>query len=243
MLSGFAVLSVVMAVVASFMGVRSAYAWTHLENNFDCNPQDYACGTRTSTPCLYWAQPSYKSATIHVYLDPSLQNAGSNHYNFQTAANNAFSAFNGVNAYNPFFSGCYTYQGSGAGQCGQAYYTLGYVPACSGAITDTSDYGPVNYSSSLNQYWAVLNTVTVTVDSSTTMTWNQSYTNSCNPTTDVGSYDGRSVIAHETGHAEALGHTNHTTSLMHQGGTCQCSTPQADDIAGLQAIYPGYYPS
>jgi hypothetical protein len=62
----------------------------------------------------------------------------------------------------------------------------------------------------------------------------------------------RDTVAHETGHAELLGHALHTNDstgegdeLMYPGADdgCACYTPQAGDIAGARAIYPGYYPS
>lgn len=57
-----------------------------------------------------------------------------------------------------------------------------------------------------------------------------------------GTCDARTVVAHEMGHSEGLGHTGHSPALMMSGETC-CYTLQGDDIAGLQAIYPGYWPA
>jgi len=52
--------------------------------------------------------------------------------------------------------------------------------------------------------------------------------------------DGRKVAGHETGHVSSMGHTSYT-ALMHQGPE-NFYLLQSNDVAGLQAIYPGNYP-
>lgn len=99
------------------------------------------------------------------------------------------------------------------------------------------------YNSGLNQWYAVLNSFTVSVTESSGITWDTKDTNSCNVNTETGSWDAQGVIAHETGHAYGLGHTGVTSALMHTSLTCGCHTLQSNDISGLQAIYPGYYPA
>jgi len=48
--------------------------------------------------------------------------------------------------------------------------------------------------------------------------------------------DSRRVATHELGHSEALGHTNYTAVMRTGAGSFW--KPKANDIAGIQAIYP-----
>ncbi len=229
--------------MVSLFSVPRAWAWTHEINNYDNNHNDYLCGGSSSRPCLYWAQGYHQSISIYAYIDSTLYTQG---YDFRPSLKGAFSSYNSVNAWNPYFYDCYSY---GSGGCGTAYYQGFTLPACVLGETYIGDYGTVKYSQSLNQYYATWNSVTVSIQEGIDqnghplITWNTNLTFNCDPKTGKGTADSRTAVAHETGHAQALGHTGYTNALMHGTPTCSCYTPQSNDISGLQAIYPGYYPA
>lgn len=130
-----AVLAVSMVAVGLLLQVRPVLAWTHEYNNFDSSGgTDYTCGGSSSLPCLYWAQGINSSITVNDYIHPSMYNIN---FDFRTVIPSVFSNFNGVAAYNPYNSYCYTYVGGGATQCGQGYYQESTsILACEGAQTD-----------------------------------------------------------------------------------------------------------
>lgn len=61
------------------------------------------------------------------------------------------------------------------------------------------------------------------------------------PATPAGKYDLYSTVLHELGHAAGLGHSAQSTAVMFAtiGGGVQRRVLTPDDIAGLQAAYPG----
>ena len=69
-------LPVVLVVIVQVVASQPALAWTHRENNWDSNPNDYTCGYSTSVPCLYYPEPNHVSTTLYAYFDPSLANVG-----------------------------------------------------------------------------------------------------------------------------------------------------------------------
>ena len=183
-----------------------------------------------------------------MYVFPELYCSGC--LDWRTAINQSFSAWNGISAYNPFMYACYTYQGSGLGQCGQGEIRYGSL-GCD-ELGETTNYAyAAQFSSTYHQYYAIAPNFIIDINNGT-IAWNTGDTNSgtwCpNP---KGSFSMRDNVSHETGHAELLGHAWHTNSggagdnVMYPGviGGCNCYIPQAGDIAGAQAIYPGYYPS
>ncbi len=99
--------------------------------------------------------------------------------------------------------------------------------------------GSSTYSAKLGGYYAFTSSTAVTFNNSSGSSWNNTLT-----WWDDGvcafQADGRKVATHETGHTQSLGHTGNT-AVMHQGPE-NFYTLQADDIAGLQAIYPGALP-
>ncbi len=100
----FVSFSVAIAVAFALFGFTfsSANAWTHEINNWDNNHNDYYCGTSSSRPCLYWAQPSYTSINLYAYFNPSLKTAPPGSYDFTVAVNRAFSDWNSQPAWNPY---------------------------------------------------------------------------------------------------------------------------------------------
>ncbi len=216
-------LSVAFAIVV--FTLSPAYAWTHAKNNWDTNHNDYYCGTSSSMPCLYWAQPSYTSINVYAYFDPSLNNAPGN-YNFTVAINRAFSDWNSQQAWNPYLYSCSTFA------CGSADYTMTLLPYGIWGET-TWDYGTSLWNSAESFWYVPLYYVNVYF--STAVTWNNSLQFSATTA------DGRTVSTHETGHLLGLGHTGHTPAIMHMGSATYY-TVQTDDLYGLQNIYPGYYP-
>jgi predicted Zn-dependent protease len=219
-------LSVAVLVTSAFFGLASprVYAWTHALNHWDSNHNDFYCGTSSSAPCLYWAQPSYTSIAIFAYLDVSLENAPGS-YDFTVAITGAFNDWNLQLAWNPYIYRC---------TCvGDATYDLADLGYGVYGVTLLSHHGPAQWNSRDGFWYAALNDVPVYFN--TRITWN----NSLNFSSTTA--DGRKVATHETGHLLGLGHTGHTPAIMRQGGTTYYSV-QPDDLSGLQSIYPGYYP-
>lgn len=128
--------------------------------------------------------------------------------NLQTDMRNGMSAWNSQAARNPF----YNESGSGAVS---AHRTA----------TSVSTYWAetITYSNSSNVV------TSATIKFNELVTWNRSYT--------WGTFvaDARKVATHEIGHSQALGHTG-ITAVMKQGEV-NVSTPQTNDLQGLQAIY------
>lgn len=209
--------------------IQTALAWTHLQNHFDSNPNDYTCGYSSSVPCVYWPEPNHVSTTLYASIDSALGNIGPAHYNFTSSGvlSSSMGYWNNVQgAFNPYLYDC-TYTG-----CVDAvHYIAGDLGAFIWASTDVSNYGSVQYAN--GQYYAIMNSATTTFN--TEVSWNN------NLQYDTLKADGRKVATHETGHIECLGHTNHV-AVMHQGAE-SFYKPQADDISGMQSIYTGYIPS
>lgn len=222
-------LSSSMAVLVAFalLGLSSSptYAWTHALNHWDSNHSDFLCGTSSDFPCLYWAQPSNTSITLHAFLDPSLQNAPGS-YDFTVAITRAFNDWNSQAAWNPVLAQCNTCLDS-------VFYTMGTLGFGIYGETDLSDYGTVQFNSADNFWYAPF--LEVHVQFSSAVTWNNSLQFSDTTA------DGRTVSTHETGHLLGLGHTGHSPAIM-QNGAINFFSVQADDLNGLQNIYPGFYP-
>jgi hypothetical protein len=102
-----------------------------------------------------------------------------------------------------------------------------------GGPISASIYGTVQWNSR-NGFWCAA-FYYVPVYFNTEITWNNNLQFSATTA------DGRKVSTHESGHALGLGHTGHTPAIMHQGKVSYY-TVQADDLNGLQNVYPGYYP-
>ena len=123
---------------------------------------------------------------------------------------NGMSAFNAVPARNPFYV---------------EYVSGSWQVTVQRASTSRSDAWAESYT-----YANASNVMTsATIKFNPLVTWNRSY--------NYGPYvaDSRKVAAHEIGHTQALGHTGFTC-LMYQGAV-GVSTPQTNDVQGLQAIY------
>lgn len=125
--------------------------------------------------------------------------------------------------------------------CGPVSYTYGSVDPCAGGVTYIGNYGTVNHSSQYNEWYAPFISIPIVMENGH-ITWNTNLQFNCNFSTGYGTYDARTVIAHEMGHSEGLGHTGFSPTLMESGTTC-CYTLQSNDINGLQNIYPGHYPA
>lgn len=218
-------LAILIAFAFLVLAAPPAHAWTHEANNWDANHNDFYCGTSSSSPCLYWAQPSNTSITLHAFFDLSLQNAPGS-YNFDVAVTRALNDWNSQVAWNPYIVEC-------EGRTDSITYAMTTLPYGVWGQTDLGNYGTVQYNSTNGFWYAPLNYVFVYFSSA--VTWNNSLQFSATMA------DGRTVSTHETGHALGLGHTGHTPAIMRQGTVTYYSV-QTDDLNGLQSIYPGYYP-
>ncbi|MEO6892200.1 MAG: matrixin family metalloprotease [Ktedonobacteraceae bacterium] len=210
-----------------------AFAWTQEINEFDSGGT-VVCGSSQYEPCVAWAQGYHQSITVKVYIDPSMYTQG---FDFRPEINAAISNFNSAPAWNPYYSACYT---SG---CGAVSYTYAPTLACSGGVTDVSGYG-TPFQATVNgqtSWYAALNSVPIIIEHDNFVKWNTNMQFNFNCSAGTATYDAYVVIAHEMGHSEGLGHTNHSPALMMSGETC-CRTLQNDDKNGLHAIYPGYWP-
>ncbi len=105
------------------------------------------------------------------------------------------------------------------------------------AFTLPTALGPVEHSGSL--YYQFIESTDVEFNPQPYFHWHNSITWGG----DCSSYnaDAIKVVTHESGHVIGLGHTGHT-AIMHQGELTY-NTLQADDIAGIQAIYDGNSPA
>lgn len=221
--------AMLIATVLTVSTIGQAGAYTQLVNNFDTGGNVY-CGFDTTHPCVFWDEPGYTSITVSQRLDSSL-NQGS--YDFTTPVENAFADFNAVSAYNPFYNYCFP------STCGTGVFASGLL-GCLLYGQTAVNYGPSTYSSKLGGYYAFITSTRTTFNNSSSASWNNTLTWSSNGTTCAFQADGRKVATHETGHSQSLGHTGNT-AVMHQGAE-NFYTLQSDDIAGLQAIYPGALP-
>jgi hypothetical protein len=231
---GKTTLIAILLLALSLLMVDQAFAWTQEINEFD-NGGLAKCGTSQYEPCLAWAQGHNQSITVKVYVDPSMYTQG---FDFRPEINAAISNFNGAPAFNPYYSACYT---SG---CGAVSYTYGPTPACAGGITDVSNYGTPFQATigGTTDWYAAFNSVPITIEHDSYVTWNTNMQFSFNCGTGTSTYDAYVVVAHEMGHSQGLGHTGFSPTLMMSGQTC-CRTLQTNDIQGLQHIYPGYWPA
>lgn len=212
-----------LAICIAVLSAQTALAWTQELNNYPSSPT--GCGGSSSFPCLYWPEPNHVSATLYASY-ASLGSVGPNNYDFTTPVNNALGYWNNVQgAFNPYIYSCNHFQ------CQDViHYSTADIGSMDWAETYVGDYGSVQYAN--GQYYAILNTATVTFN--TEVSWNN------NLQYGPLQADGRKVATHETGHVEGLGHTGYT-AIMHQGAE-SFYTPQANDINGIQTIYTGYIP-
>ena len=224
--------SITLSVAFTLLGLASspAYAWTHELNNWDNNHNDFLCGKSSSSPCLYWAQPSNTSITLHAYFDPSLQSAPGS-YDFTVAINRAFGDWNAQKAWNPYLNSCGSSTSCHSGA--DVTYTMADLGYGNYGLTDLEFFGTVLWNSRNGFWYAAFYYVPVYFN--TEITWNNSLQFSDTTA------DGRKVSTHETGHLLGLGHTGHSPAIMQQGKVSFYSV-QADDLNGLQNVYPGYYP-
>lgn len=216
----------ILSILCFILVSQSAFAWTWRENNWDSNPNDYQCGLTSSTPCLYWPEPSGKSSTVWAFLSSSLNNVGG--YDFVTAVNRAASDFNAVPALNPYLYTC-----SNDGCNTQTSYAIGDLGYGVYGETPYGNIGSVQHSS---QYYAIMTGNYTLFNSSTYISWNNTLTFSDTQA------DGRKVATHETGHMEGLGHTGHSPAIMRQGAVTYYAL-QSDDITGLETQYNGRIPA
>ena len=229
--------SLTLAVAAVLFAAQNGFAWTWEINEFDTGGTSN-CGTKSSEPCLIWQEPHYTVITLKAYLDPSLNMI---YYDFHpTLQNTTFPNYNTDPAYNPSFSACTT------SNCGVIKYSTTQF-ACgiyAGTAVDSSRYGTPWYDSGRGQwnaYWKNATNAQLVLFS-TFVTWNNSFSwaANCGGNDTYTDADGRKVAGHETGHVSSMGHTSYT-ALMHQGPE-NFYLLQSNDVAGLQAIYPGNYP-
>ncbi len=219
------ILGALLALLLLVLSIQPAYAWTWLKTTWDADGNPY-CGRSSSLPCILWQEPYHYSITIYAYMDPSIQSTL-----WDDAIQIGFDSFNSptTNAWNPYIYECLT-----AG-CGPVTYLKGGIRCDYYALTNQFLSTPFNTGS----YWkAYITGGTVTFGSH--VTWNTSwyfttYDENNPPCTGLNA-DIREVSAHETGHIQGLGHTNHTPAIMRTGPQ-MIDTVQSDDIAGLQYIY------
>lgn len=225
----------VIVVVLTMASSGRAFAWTHLLNNYNNNPNDFTCGYNSSVPCLYWPEPNHVSSNQYGLINSSLSSLGPAHYDMSTAVANSFGYWNSVTgAFNPFVYKCATPTGCiNTMNFGSATLTDPFTYA----VTDVGDYGPVQFVS--GQYYAIMNWTGTTFNN--TVTFNSTLTYSDPGVLPVVA-DGRKVATHEVGHAECLGHTARTDAVMKQGKVLFYQ-PNTDDINAMRSIYTGTIPS
>lgn len=227
--------AIVVVAFATLFRIPSALAWTHLENRFDdTNGADYACGTQ-AYPCLYWAEPNGGSSTQHACVTNALENSLPGGYNFKPAIQLAMDEWNAAPALNPYL--IITVDNVSLPSCGQVpiVYFAGVMP--NGWYGATSN-GWNNAANPVNgQYYGIMNEAQV--EFNVNVTYNNSFV------WGPQNADGRVVAVHETGHVEGLGHTHHLPAIMAPNPSTgqHYYTLQADDIAGIQAIYTGTIPA
>jgi hypothetical protein len=226
------------AIAFLFLTARPAFAWTQEFNNYPTVPP--YCGGNSGQPCLYWKEPHNSSVSLTFYIDLSLYQGG---FDFRTAINDAFSAYNGVKAWNPYMYTCYGGPCANSavgdyklGTKGDSTWTCGSM-GITYAFTRFVLLGPVEHSGSL--YYQFIEDTNAEFNPESYFHWYNSMTWGG----DCTSYkaDAIKVVMHESGHVVGLGHTGHTAIM--QQGEVRLESLQPDDTAGLQFIYDGNSPS
>ncbi len=199
-----------LAVLLLTITPSSVGAWTQEANKYPSSPQ--SCDNTPTNVCVRWPKTSNNlSVTVLVLFDTSLSGA-----NLDLAAdgrNVVIPDWNGIAARNPHLASC-SCQNEGI-----------FVQRVALAPGTYSNFGGTQ----TNAVPALFTSGDIKM--STLVTWNHSL--SC---PDATHCDDRAAMSHEMGHAEGLGHTGFTQSVM--GGLFY--NPQTNDRQGIVAIYGAY---
>jgi len=195
--------------VAILTGAPGTLAWTQVNNNFPNNPT--SCTNVDPWWCWRWPKNGSLSSTVNIYLDSSLANAN---IDLRTDVRTGINQRHLVCAANPILNEV----SSNLNAPIQEYRGNPFDPSA-WAETEIA-------AQSASPHRLVSATTRFNVE----VTWNRSLT------FDTTHADARKVATHELGHAEGLGHTNHSPAVMRSGATTYWQV-QNDDLLGMQAAY------
>ncbi len=215
---GFA-LGIVFAVLA----VSPAAAWTQLDNEYPNSP--VSCTDINPYYCIEWpTTPGGLSVNVDVYLDSTLDLITS--VPFKSDIRASIPQWNNIAARNPHLQ--------------ETTSTTGVEALVWASLDFPSNVYGVTFNSVLSSNPRQIAFSEIIM--SRQIAWNHTYTFTCyqpEPGTTVCRADARKVSTHELGHAEGLGHTGISPAVMRTGAVTYW-TPQANDKAGIVAIYGAY---
>lgn len=204
------------ATLAALMLALPVSAWTQLRNNWPDSP--VSCDGSASYPCIRWPKTTQNlSIHVDVYPDPDFDIFSE--VDMFSILTGSRQEWNGAPARNPFYD-----QGGVASEV--SVYPEGLPFAVAGRTTVYANAG------SSYKIWRA------DVRMSSNVLFNTSFDWGCG---DYCIADARSVMTHELGHSQALGHTSvSANAIMKTMVNFPYWKPQNNDGAGLQAIYGAY---